>query len=82
MIVFLPKAYTKSQITYEVVCDRQAEWDTVSHFAPKRQRSVPVRPAKASVSIVGFKGLSPLIGFEAKPQRNFVHTVCFTPSRN
>ncbi len=27
--------YAKSQITYEVACNRKAEWDTGSHFAPK-----------------------------------------------
>lgn len=63
------RIHTTPQITYKMVCCKDAEWDTGSHFNSKQQSSVPGELTKTSVSIASFKGISPLTRFGAQTPR-------------
>ena len=67
-------AYAKSQKTYEVVCRGDEKWGSGSPFFQKTS-VISTRLIHKTVSpIVGSKGLSPLAGFGAEPQKNFAYT--------
>ena len=68
-------AYTKSQKTYEVVCRGDEKWGSGSPFFQKTNVISTRFIHKNVKSIAGSKGLSPLAGFGAEPQKNFAYTV-------
>ena len=70
-----PTAYAKSQKTYEVVCRGDEKWGSGSPFFQKTSVISTRLIHKNVKSIAGSKGLSPLAGFGAEPQKNFAYTV-------
>ena len=68
-------AYAKSQKTYEVVWRGDEKWGSGSPFFQKTRVISTQFTYKNVKSIAGSKGLSPLAGFGAEPQKNFAYTV-------